>query len=187
MAQELSRNKKESQNLEPRRGFRKENWPAPYSPFGMMRRFADEMDRMFEGFGFPSTRFSPWGWSELQQFSPELDILERDGKLVIRADLPGLSKDNVNVDVSEHSVTIEGERKCEHEQDEEGLYTCERSYGHFHREIPLPEGVKTDTAKANFKNGILEITMDAPDTSKSRRRIQIEEERTGSKRGETAA
>ena len=73
---------------------------------------------------------------------------------------------SVTVDVSEHAVTIEGERKCEHEATEEGVYTCERSYGHFRREIPLPEGVKTDTAKANFKNGILEITFDAPETAK---------------------
>jgi len=153
-----------------------------------MRRFADEMDRMFEGLGFPSTHhFGPSGWGEQQRFSPVLDILERDGKLVIRADLPGLSKDNVNVDVSEHSVTIEGERKCEHEDNKEGVYTCERSYGHFHREIPLPEGVKTETAKANFKNGILEVTFDAPDASKNRRRIQIDEEAGTSKRGETAA
>src|SRR5262252_2575315 len=76
------------------------------------------------------------------------------------------------------AVTIEGERKCEHEATEEGVYTCERSYGHFRREIPLPEGVKTDTAKANFKNGILEITLDAPEAKKSRR-IAITEETGG--------
>jgi HSP20 family protein len=175
MAQELSKNKG-SQNLE--RGLprsRQEFWPATYSPFGLMRRFADEMDRVFEGFSFPGTRhFSPWAWGEHQRFSPELDIIERDGKLVIRADLPGVSKENVNVDVSEHSVTIEGERKCEHEQNQEGVYTCERSYGHFRREIPLPEGVKTDTAKAAFKNGTLEITFDVPEASKKRRRIEVQ-------------
>jgi HSP20 family protein len=158
-----------------------------YSPFGMMRRFADDMDRMFEGFGFPSMRrFSPWGRGTEAAFSPDVEMLERNGKLLIRADLPGLTKDDVNVDVSEHSITIEGERKCEHESTEEGVYTCERSYGHFRREIPLPEGVKTDNAKANFKNGTLEITLDAPDTARNRRRIQIGEEQTG-KKGENAA
>lgn len=185
MAHELSR-KKGSPTLEPtQRG--SEFWPTLYSPFGMTRRFADEVDRMFEGFGFPTTRFSPWRWGEWHQFSPEVDIFERDGQLVIRADLPGLNKENVNVDVMEHSVKIEGERKYEHEQHEEGVYSCERGYGHFRREIPLPEGVKADTAKASFKNGILEVTMEVPETAKGRRRIPIEEERAGSKRGETAA
>jgi HSP20 family protein len=84
-------------------------------------------------------------------------------------------------------VTIEGERKCEHEETKEGVYTRERAYGHFRREIPLPEGVKTDTAKANFKNGTLEITFDAPETAKNRRRLNIGEEAVSGKKGETAA
>ena len=117
-----------------------------------------------------------------------MEILERDGKLLIRADLPGLDKDDVTVDVSEHAVTIEGERKCEHEATEEGVYTCERTYGHFRRDIPLPEGVKTDTAKANFKNGTLEITFDAAETAKNRRRrLEIGQEPVGAKKSETAA
>jgi HSP20 family protein len=175
MVQELSKNKGSQPTERGQPASRQEFWPATYSPFGMMRRFADEMDRWFEGFDFPGTRrFSPWAWGEQQRFSPEVDIVERDGKLVIRADLPGLSKENVHVDVSEHSVTIEGERRREYEENKEGVYACERSYGHFRREIPLPEGVKTDTAKANFKNGTLEITLDAPDNSKKRRRIEIQ-------------
>jgi HSP20 family protein len=151
MARELSKTKKGSENLErQRQGSRADFWPAAYSPFGLMRRFTDDIDRMFEGFGPSLHRFSPWGWGGESRFSPEMEILERDGKLLIRADVPGLDKDDVTVDVSEHAVTIEGERKCEHEATEEGVYTCERSYGHFRREIPLPEGVKTDTAKAHL-------------------------------------
>src|SRR5437899_3357612 len=84
MARERSKNREENQSVEPqRRGqlSRMENWPA-FSPFGMMRRFADEMDRMFEGFGFPSLeRRTQAGFSE--HFSPEVDIFERDGKLVV--------------------------------------------------------------------------------------------------------
>lgn len=194
MARELSKEKKSSQPLE-RKQPRGDVWPA-YSPFGMMRRFAEDMDRFFEGFGFPSIRRSGrWGWGTEALFSPELEILERDGKLIIRADLPGLNKEDVNVDISEHTLTIEGERKREHETTERGVYTSERSYGHFRREIPLPEGVNADTAKANFKNGTLEITLDAPETAKNQRRIEIGEEETGkkgkgetvTKKGETAA
>ena len=75
-------------------------------------------------------------------------------------------------------VMFMGERKYEHEKREEGVYRSERSYGQFRRQIPLPQGVKTETATANFKNGVLEITMEAPQFSKSRRRIQIQGEET---------
>src|SRR5215475_11060800 len=110
MARERSKNREESQSIEPRRsgqisriGF----WP--FTPFGMMRRFADEMDRMFEGFGAPSSeRLSPLSTGE--RFSPSVDIFERDGKLVVRADLPGLTKDEVKVDITDDGVLIEGER-----------------------------------------------------------------------------
>jgi len=184
----LYKHKKSPEALErQRQGSRANDWPAAYSPFGLMRRFTDDIDRMFEGFGPSLHRFSPWGWGGESRFSPDVEMLERDGKLLIRADLPGLDKNDVTVDVSDHAVTIEGERKCEHEATEEGVYTCERAYGHFRREIPLPEGVKTDTAKANFKNGTLEITFDAPETATNRRRLEINQEHVGAKKGETAA
>ena len=187
MARERSKNREESQSIEPRRRgqiSRMESWPA-FSPFSMMRRIADEMDRMFEGFGFPSIeRFGPWTAAE--RFSPEVDIFERDGKLVICADLPGLTKEDVKVDVTEDAVILEGERKYEHEEREEGVYRSERGYGHFRRQIPLPEGVKTDTASATFKNGVLEITLEAPQISKARRRIQIQGEEPGQKPSQAA-
>jgi HSP20 family protein len=177
MARERSKNREEGQAIEPRRRgqlSRMESWPA-FSPFSMMRRMADEMDRMFEGFGFPHMeRFGPW--TSAERFSPEVDIFERDGKLVISADLPGLTKDDVKVDIAEDGVIIEGERKYEHEENEEGVYRSERGYGHFRRYIPLPEGVKTDTTNATFKNGVLEVTLDAPQLSKGRRRIEIQGE-----------
>jgi HSP20 family protein len=188
MARELSKTKKGSENLERNaRGSRADFWPAAYSPFGLMRRFTDDMDRLFEGFGFPSLHRSRlWDWGGASRFSPDVEILERDGKFLIRVDLPGLAKDDVTVDVSEHSVTVEGERKCEHEATQEGVFTCERAYGHFRREIPLPEAVKTDTAKANFKNGTLEISFDAPQTAK-KRRVEIGEEVVSGKKSDTAA
>jgi HSP20 family protein len=187
MARELSKEKKGSQPVE-RKPSRGDVLPGSYSPFSMMRRFAEDMDRVFGGFGFPSVRhFGRGGWGAESRFSPDLEILERDKKLIIRADLPGLNKEDVTVDISEHTLTIEGERKQEHESTEAGVYTSERSYGHFRREIPLPEGVKPDTAKANFKNGTLEITLDVPEAAKNQRRIEIREGETDTKKGETAA
>ena len=192
MARESSKNREGTQAVEPRRHgqvSRMQPWPSS-GPFSMMRRFSDEMDRMFdrafEGYGFPSSeRFSPWTASET--FSPHVDMFERDGKLVISADLPGLTKDDVKVDITEDAVLIEGERKYEHEQREEGVYRSERGYGQFRRQIPLPEGVKSETAKANFKNGVLEVTMEAPQIAKNRRRIQIQGEESTQKPGEKVA
>jgi HSP20 family protein len=190
MARERSKNREESQSqgVERQGGaqlFRRETWPL-YTPFGMMRRFADEMDRMFEGFGFPSIgrSWGPSGSWGMEQFSPQIDLFERDGKLVVRADLPGMTKDDVKVDVTEDVVVIEGERKYEHEENEKGVYRSERSYGHFHREIPLPEGVKTENATANFKNGVLEVTLDASQMTKNRRRIEVQGEEPTKKPGQ---
>src|SRR5207253_6334346 len=188
MARESSKNREGTQAVEPRRHgqvSRMQPWPSS-GPFSMMRRFSDEMDRMFEGYGFPALeRFSPWTASET--FSPHVDMFERDGKLVISADLPGLTKDDVKVDITEDAVLIEGERKYEHEQREEGAYRSERGYGQFRRQIPLPEGVKSETAKANFKNGVLEVTMEAPQIARNRRRIQIQGEESTQKPGEKVA
>jgi HSP20 family protein len=187
MARERSKQPQENQSIEPRRRgqiARMDPWSS--SPFGMMRRFADEVDRMFQGFGFPS--IERLGSSNIaDRFLPSVDIFERDGKLVIRADLPGMTKDDVKVDVTEDDVIIEGERRYEHEERDEGVYRSERSYGQFRREIPLPQGVKPDTAAATFKNGVLEVTLEAPELSKNRRRIQIKGEGTEPKSGQSAA
>jgi HSP20 family protein len=180
MARERSKSREENQAVEPRRRNQMSRWEpwASAGPFSMMRRWIEEMDRVFEDFGFPTfERFRP-SISE-SGFAPHVDMFERDGKLVISADLPGMKKDDVKVDITEDSVVIEGERKYEHEErEQEGVYRSERGYGHFRREIPLPPGAKTDTAKANFKNGVLEITIEAPELAKNRRRLQIQGEDT---------
>jgi HSP20 family protein len=132
--------------------------------FGLMRQL--------EGLGFPGMeRLSQRGFFD--GFSPEVDMFKRNGKLVITADLPGMSKDDVRVEISDDYVILEGERKYAHEENEEGVYKSESGYGQFRRQILLPEGVKPETATANFKNGVLEIAMEAPLGSKNRRRIQI--------------
>lgn len=193
MARERSKDQEGSQSVEKRQGgqtARYQSWPA-LGPFSMMRRFADEMDRMFEGFGVPAWgRFTPS--FRLETFSPQIDIFERNNKLVLRADLPGMTKDDVKVEITDDAVIIDGERKYEHEENEKGMYRSERSWGHFHREIPLPEGVKSENATANFKNGVLEITVDAPQTTKKSRQIDIKGGETtggttGGKTGQEAA
>jgi HSP20 family protein len=146
-------------------------------PIALMRRFSEEMDNLFADFGLGR------GWgaplekgTNLAQglWSPQVEVFERGKDIVVRADLPGLTKDDVNVEVADNGITIEGERKHENNKKGEGYYRSERAYGKFYRRLPLPDGVKADDAQATFSNGVLEITMPAvkPEERKSRR-LQI--------------
>jgi HSP20 family protein len=131
---------------------------------------ADQMDRMFEDFGFGRRWMTPsWRESGTEAWAPEIDVFHRNNELTIRADLPGLKREEVSVDLTDDAVCIQGERKREQEEEREGYYRSERSYGSFYRLVPLPEGAMTDRAKASFKDGVLEITMPAPPASKGRR------------------
>jgi HSP20 family protein len=157
------------------------------NPFRMLEHFANEMDRVFDDFGFGrggltarigSRLGAPWrgGATDWQAWAPDIEVFHRNNELVVRADLPGLSKDDIKVDVTEDGITVQGERKREHEEEREGVYRSERSYGSFRRVIPIPEGAMTDQAKANFKDGVLEITIPAPPEQVRRgRRLEISE------------
>jgi HSP20 family protein len=140
------------------------------SPFRMLQRMADEMDRMFDDVGL-GRRWArpPWRETGTQLWAPEVEVFQKNNELTIKADLPGLKRDEVSVDITDDAVTIHGERKGEREEEREGYYHSERSYGAFYRVIPLPEGTITDQAKGTFKDGVLEITMPAPPASKGRR------------------
>lgn len=107
-------------------------------------------------------------------WSPELEMFQRGDQLVVRADLPGVKKDDVQVEVEDDVLTIRGERREEHEENEEGVYRSERSYGQFYRAIPLPEGVNPEQCEAHFDNGVLEITLKAPaEQQRQRKRIEV--------------
>jgi len=194
MANERSKNREQPSAMQPQqqgRVMRRERGSSlsplgMLTPFSMMRRFADEMDRMFEGFGIPGLDRLGSGLS-IERFSPEVDIIERDGKVVIRADLPGMTNNDVNVEINDDVVIIEGERKSEHEENEGGVYRVERTHGRFRREIPLPEGAQADTANAVFRNGVLEVTIAAPEVSKNRRRLSIQTDESGQTPGKSAA
>jgi HSP20 family protein len=163
---------------------RREIWMPSFltSPFGLMNRFAEEMERAFENFGMGRAlvpgfgrELGARGWGEMGSgiWSPQLEVFEREGQFVIRADLPGLSKDDVKVDITDEALTIQGERRQEHEEQREGYYRSERGYGRFFRRIALPEGVNADAAKASFRDGVLEITLPAPQRQERRRQIEI--------------
>lgn len=149
-----------------------------FSPFSMLNRFADEVERSLGDFGFGRGWLGPREWGRGGQFdwSPQVEVHERDGQLIVRADLPGLSKDDVKVDINDDALTIQGERKQEHEENREGYYRSERSYGSFFRTIPLPEGINAEAAKASFRDGVLEVTMPMPQRTERRgRQVEITE------------
>ena len=144
------------------------------SPFAVMRRMQDEFDRWFSNPG-ASRNWLPSPDEQLD-WAPAVDVFQRGSDLVIRADVPGLSKDDIEVEVNDDAVTIRGERRHEKEEEREGVYRSERSYGTFARVVPLPEGTITDSAKATFKDGVLEIVMQAPGREVKRgRKIEIGE------------
>lgn len=153
-------------------------------PFAYMRRLNDEFDRVFHGFGFlrgfPGTGLmeTPREIAEVAKaaWSPQTELLEREGKLVVRIDLPGLTKKDVSVDVTDDMLTIKGERKQEKEEKTETTYRSERCYGSFYRSFRLPTGTDVTAAKALFKDGVLEIEMPAPPKPEERiKRLEIEE------------
>ena len=175
----------EQSSNKPQTGIARREQPAnlrTVTPFSLMRRFSEEMDRLFGDFNFAGGLASGFGREfgrladlEGSMWLPQVETFERDGQLIVRADLPGLTKDDINVDIADDAIKIRGERRQEKEENDEGYYLTERSYGSFYREIPLPAGVNGDEAKASFQNGVLQITMPAPARQTGSRRIEIGE------------
>jgi HSP20 family protein len=157
------------------------------TPFTMIRRFAEEMDRLFEDFGMGMGLHAPKlltrGHELLRreagmipaEWSPRIDVRQAEGKLCVRADLPGLARDDIKVEITRDALTIHGERKTESKKEEHhGYFYNECSYGSFYRSIPLPDGADTANASADFHNGVLEVTIPTPNKpSEKVRRLEI--------------
>jgi HSP20 family protein len=145
-------------------------------PFSLMRRFSEDMDRMFEGF-FGHSPFSaePFG-SFLQSTRwPEIEVHQEGNRWVVQADVPGLRREDVNVEVRDDQLMISGERRNQSERNEGRYYRSERSYGTFTRTIPLPEGANVESASASFENGVLRIELEVPEQQQRSRRIEVRE------------
>jgi HSP20 family protein len=142
------------------------------SPFELMRRFSDEMDQAFENFGLWGQGRTQGGTTQMM-WSPAIEVFQKEGNLVVRAELPGVNKDDVKVQVIDDGLVIQGERKEEHEEKGEGFYRSERSYGQFYRLVPLPDDINPDQVRADFNNGVLEITVPVPQAQQRRKEIPI--------------
>ena len=137
------------------------------SPFSLLGRITEEFDRILQPFLSESdTANIAW--------IPTVEVSQHDGKYHILAELPGLSPNEVQVEVDDDAVILQGERQVEREANEGGIRRSERQFGMFYRRIPLPEGADPEQAKAKFHDGILEITMPAPNKQTERRQIQVE-------------
>ena len=158
--EEKKESKQELQKAEPKRAL---------SPF-------EEMDRLFEDY-FSRGWMRPfrWEWPSLGELAkpfegkmPKVDVIERDDEVVVKAELPGVDKKDLDVSVTENSVTIKGTTSHEEKEEKGDYYRCEISRGAYARTVALPSYVDADKAKANFKDGVLELKL--PKVEKSKRR-----------------
>jgi HSP20 family protein len=125
------------------------------------------MNRLFNTvFDAPAT---PGNGGTMRRWVPAMDLLETADHFVLRADLPGMTQDDVKIELEDSTLTVSGERKSEHEDKQEGYYRVERAFGSFSRSLTLPKGINADAVTASFDNGVLEIRVPKPEERKPRR------------------
>jgi HSP20 family protein len=152
---------------------------TPWRPFMDLGRWERDMERMMDSFF--DRRMRPWWperWlraDEMEISAPAVDLFEEKDDIVVKAELPGIDKDNIEVNVSDHHLTIKGEKKKEEEVKQEDYYRCERSYGSFLRTLELPTDVHADKVKASFRDGVLEVRLPKTEQAKAKEiKIKVE-------------
>jgi HSP20 family protein len=161
--------------------------PSPFlfGPFALMRRLFEDLEQL-AGVRDPTGQPGPMQ----AMFVPQIDVQQRDDRIVVHVDLPGIAPSDLQLRVEDDALVIEGERRSERELDEGGVVRTERVYGRFQRVIPLPDGADAESAEARFANGVLEVTIKTPQRQKGRR-IEIRSageaprERDGERQGAT--
>jgi HSP20 family protein len=134
-----------------------------WEPVREMDSLQSEMNRLFDGFFGSRTPNGGAG----RRWIPPMDLVETEGEFVLRADLPGMSEEDLEIEVKDSLLTIAGERRSEHdEKGTEGYHRVERAFGSFSRSLSLPDGVAADQVSANFDNGVLEVRIPKPEERK---------------------
>jgi HSP20 family protein len=141
-------------------------------PFSLFRRMQRDMNRVFGQAGLDVSRrgdeFLSTAWA------PAMEISYSDGKLIVSAELPGLTEKDVNVEINNDFLVIQGERKVEHEEGDGGIRRTERRYGEFYRAVALPEGADVENASAEFRNGVLQVVIPVPQAPSNVRQIPVQ-------------
>jgi HSP20 family protein len=160
----------------------KEIAPVIPGPFSFLRKVTDDFERQLAAWGIESPFFyrplNSWLMPKIEPietalWTPQVEIEQRSGNFIVRADVPGAVKDDLDIEIVEDRLVLKGERRREEKEEREGYFRTERYYGSFYRAVPLPEGVDVDSAKAEFKDGVLEITMKAPEVKTNGKKIEI--------------
>lgn len=133
-----------------------------WEPARELSSLQSEVNRLFNGF-FDGERDVQRRWT------PAMDLMEAEDHLLLNADLPGVSEDDVQIEVRDHVLTVSGERKAEREEKGEGYYRVERAFGSFARSLTLPDGVNPDQIEASFDKGVLQVRIPKPEERKPRR------------------
>jgi HSP20 family protein len=145
---------------------------------GRMPSIFDQMDRLFESFmgrdfgprWLPSIR-----WPEAMGITyPSVDVYENDKQVTVKAELPGVKKEDLDINITEDEITLSGEKKREEKVEEKDYYRLERSHGSFTRKIALPAEVQSAKARASFRDGMLEITVPKKAPAKKKMKVRIE-------------
>jgi HSP20 family protein len=139
-----------------------------WEPVRELNTIQNEMNRLFNTF-FDAPATPGNGPAPQRRWIPAMDLVETDEDFVLRADLPGLSEEDVNIELEDNVLTISGERKAEHEVRKEGYYRVERAHGSFSRSLTLPEGVDPERVRASFDRGVLEVKIPKPEQRKPRK------------------
>ena len=136
------------------------HWPQ----FGRLSDLRDEIDRLFDLPLAGYTGSSPW----MSSWTPALDVYEDKDQFVVTAELPGMKKDEIDVSLHNGSLTLSGERKSESKNEDGGVYRAERYFGRFQRTVDLPTTVVSDKVKADYRDGVLTITLPKAEEAKPR-------------------
>jgi HSP20 family protein len=140
---------------------------ARWNPFGLFDEFQDELARLWSRpFGASMTRPGRL-LAQVSLGTPRLDVYEQDGDLVVKADVPGVKKEELQVELEDGDLVIQGETRTESEVKEDRYYRMERRIGHFYRRLPLPYDVKPDDVHATLNDGVLEVRIPKPPESRS--------------------
>lgn len=152
---------------------------VPWRPFSDIARWEHEMERMFDD--FVGRRVRPlWGerWWPAEPIglsTPALDLYEEKDEIVVKTELPGMAKEDIQVNITDHLLSIKGEKKREEETKEKNYFCSERSYGAVSRTVELPTEVQGEKARASFKNGVLELHLPKTEAAKKKEvKVKVE-------------